>query len=467
MRFLGLELSDAGIMAAASETEGLLELDGSNLQSPGLAVHLQDELIVGMAAEQRVRLNPPKSVSDFWDQLSTDPLKQAGFGGQTVAELAYLHLSQIWENIRKHGDAVAIAVPDPYTQMQLGLILGMAEEMSLPIIGFTSIAVAGSQAADKADLILHLDVQLHRWILTELSQHDGIRQQQVHSLQGIGLNHLKNEWVKTIAEAFIQKTRFDPLHDAAYEQQLYNYLSRLLSESSDQSELAFEVNAGAQSYRVDLEKDVLIAKSEPIWHELRRLIHEIAQREENAGLKVVLQLSHRVATMPGCLAELGRIPDIQVMALPTGAAALGALGLCSQFPPKTAGKGVSYITHRKPPVIDPSPSFFLETNPQPTHILFGHIAYPLSKNPLVICCNPETLQLEIRAQAETGGKCEMLATIENEKGNPVLRNHSPQGIDIDEVAVTGSVKLELGQAIRFDGLKESLQLIAALPSHET
>ena len=37
MSLLGLELSDAGILVAASKPAGLLEIDGNSVESPGFA----------------------------------------------------------------------------------------------------------------------------------------------------------------------------------------------------------------------------------------------------------------------------------------------------------------------------------------------------------------------------------------------------------------------------------------------
>ena len=53
MRLLGLELSDAGILAAGSDSARLLELDGPEKESPGYALAEKNQFTVGKAAEKR------------------------------------------------------------------------------------------------------------------------------------------------------------------------------------------------------------------------------------------------------------------------------------------------------------------------------------------------------------------------------------------------------------------------------
>jgi len=48
MDLLALELSDAGIMAAAKEPPGLLNIDGVDQESPGFALPGKDQLVHGL-----------------------------------------------------------------------------------------------------------------------------------------------------------------------------------------------------------------------------------------------------------------------------------------------------------------------------------------------------------------------------------------------------------------------------------
>ncbi len=102
MTLIGLELSDAGIMAADSTTGKLLQVDGQATESPGFALPGKSGLLVGQAAASKAHLFPRQIINHFWDHLDTDPLSQSGRQGpQSTAEIAYQHLNLIWQHIQK------------------------------------------------------------------------------------------------------------------------------------------------------------------------------------------------------------------------------------------------------------------------------------------------------------------------------------------------------------------------------
>ena len=51
MELIGIELSDAGILAAGGDPAHVLEVDGGSVESPGYALQLKKELAVGHAAD--------------------------------------------------------------------------------------------------------------------------------------------------------------------------------------------------------------------------------------------------------------------------------------------------------------------------------------------------------------------------------------------------------------------------------
>ena len=171
MSIIGLELSDAGIMAADSASEKLLQVDGQAYESPGFALPKKNGLLVGKVAENKAHLFPRQIIHNFWDHLNTDPLEQPGPDvPQSTAEIAYNHLDLIWQHIQQHGNEVIIAVPGFYNRQQLGLLLGIANELSIPVKGFIPLALAASPGAQPGKMILHLDIHLHRLEVTYLKQ---------------------------------------------------------------------------------------------------------------------------------------------------------------------------------------------------------------------------------------------------------------------------------------------------------
>ena len=76
--------------------------------------------------------------------------------------------------------------------------------------------------------VLHLDLELHQAILTVLEYAGGERSGLKRSRYEIALRHgvldMQQTLMQFIAETFIRKTRFDPLHDASTEQRLVDQL---------------------------------------------------------------------------------------------------------------------------------------------------------------------------------------------------------------------------------------------------
>src|SRR5210317_1498209 len=203
MSLIGLELNDAGIIAAAGTPDRLLELDGPATESPGFALPEKKRLLVGKEAEGKAHLFPRQILDRFWDQLDTEPLDQPGkYAPQNHAEIGFHHLSRIWQVIQKHGDEIVLVIPDFYNRQQLGLILGIAQELSMDVKGFVPMALAASSVACPGKTLIHLDVHLHRIEVIYLKQGDYLTIEDSAMTSAKGLIHLYREWMETIAQEF-------------------------------------------------------------------------------------------------------------------------------------------------------------------------------------------------------------------------------------------------------------------------
>ena len=142
MSLLGVELSDAGILVAGNEPAELLKVDGDGVESPGFALPEKNQFALGRAAERKAHLYPRQILNHFWDQLNTEPLEQPSRFAQNHAEIAFEHFGRIWETVKHHGQEMVMAVPGYYSQEHLGYILGITNELSIPVKGFAPLAVA-------------------------------------------------------------------------------------------------------------------------------------------------------------------------------------------------------------------------------------------------------------------------------------------------------------------------------------
>jgi hypothetical protein len=468
MRVLGLEISDAGIMAAEARSGKLLKVDGESLESPGVALLDKKKRLVGGAADRLVCRSPRLVNNAFWDLLDGSPLSQPGYEGITRADLVYGHLKEIWRAVRPHGDEVIMAVPSYFTQEQLGYILGMTSELSMPVRGFVTLAAASAPEPVDSDLIVHVDLSLHRVLITFLEPGERLTQTETLSLQARGMIELVSEWKKSIAGAFVQQTRFDPLYDASSEQELHDRLPALLANLQDKESVPFEMKSGLHKHVVTLTRDLFAEKSAPVFADVAAAVESKRAKAGLRGATTALCLTHRVTRIPGWKESLALLPHTRLFALEPGAGAKGAAKLANLFEDPSAGKSVVLLAsrpwHGVSRGVEDSPESPEGPDRPPTHVLHGAVAYPISASPLVVSSEKGNLRLVLLKENEhpASGHC----TIRREGKQVVLTNLSPSGTLLDGVRITGSAPLSLGQRIRVGESEETLQLIACLNKDE-
>jgi len=467
MTLIGLELSDAGIMAAGSTTEKLLQIDGQATESPGFALPKKGGLLVGTAAESKAHLFPRQIIHHFWDHLNTDPLEQSGQSApQSTAEIAYSHLGHIWQHIQKHGNEVIIAVPGFYDRQQLGLILGIANELSIPVKGFVPLALAASAGAHPGKMMLHLDIHLHRLEVTYLNQGQQLTLEDSVTGTEKGLIYLHKQWAEAIAQEFVSSTRFDPFHQAASEQELYHRLPGILYNLQHSPSIAFDMTGGSRTYGITLTREHLARQAESVYTEIRHIIEGMRTQHGAKGSSVVLQLTHRLARLPGCKEFLAGIKDAEIFELEQGAGARGVLEIWHQLAGQSQSGGISFFNSRPFPHDGSAQAqrrpIDYSLKAYPTHLLYRDIAYQITDKPLTIGCAQDSEQNDVTITGETAGVCPKHFKIELLGGEIILHDMSAQGTFVDEKRVNGSIALKLGQTIRVGTPGEQLHVIACV-----
>jgi hypothetical protein len=472
MSLIGLEISDAGIIAAAGTPDRLLELDGPATESPGFALPEKKRLLVGKEAEGKAHLFPRQILHRFWDQLDTEPLEQpAKYAPRNHAEIVYHHLAHIWQVIQKHGNEIVLVVPEFYNRQQLGLILGIAQELSMNVKGFVPMALAASSVAFPAKMLMHLDIHLHRIEVSYLKQGEYLTIEDSASTSAKGLIHLYREWMETIAQEFVRRTRFDPFHRAASEQELFDRLPGVLAHLQHNSSMVFDMIDTATSYSITLKRDLFTRKAESIYGEVCRLVEKIRKQHGKDEPAVVLQLSDRFSRLPGCRERLSIIKDSQIIELDRGAAASGVLRIWQQLSDQRNAEGISFFTSRpwqnsrRTNAFDPAAQKTVD--PLPTHLLYRSIAYPITEKDLTIGRETGSEKTRVQIYDRAPRISHRYCTIGFHGREVVLNDYSTDGIFVDETRVDGSRALKLGQIIRLGTTAEQLQLIACLNRDET
>jgi hypothetical protein len=466
MSLLGLELSDAGILVAARKSGGLLEIDGNSVESPGFALPEKNRLIVGKAAERKAHLYPRQILNQFWNQLNIEPLEQPSRYAQNHAEIAFAHFAHIWQTVKQHGKEMAIAVPSFYTREHLGLILGITQELGIPVKGFIPQAVAAVPERLPEGLLLHLDLHLYRFEVTHLERAEQLTQKDSIWAEGNGLSKLYRSWVDAIAEEFVRSTRFDPLHQAATEQELYDRLPGILEQLCRNSDVYFEMTGGSKLYHVTLTRDLFYKKGAPVFEELRRFVSRFHERYGKAGVGPVLMLSDRIARLPGVKDMMGEIKNCIIIELEPGAGALGLVRLTSPLFDQQTGNSSPFLTSRPLParghISHDESSQDHEGQTSPTHILYRNLAYPITEKPLVIGLQHAADGSGIKIEGKIAGVSRKHCTVQLEGNNVVLNDYSTYGTFVDENPVNEKTILLLGQTVRVGAPGENLNLIACL-----
>jgi len=466
MNLLGLELCDAGILVAGGEPPRLLRVDEDGSESPGFALPEKKSLVTGRAAERRARLLPRQIMNRFWEQLSTDPLEPALPAAGNLAEVACAHLAHIWEQARHFGNSLVIAVPGFFQRIQLGLLVGMAQELGIPLQGFVSQPVAAAVAGPEG-LHLHVDIHLHRWEVSVLKVNGRLEFKEAFSVNEKGLEGLYKLWVQAAAAEFVRMTRFDPLHSAETEQELYRRLPAVLAALQQEQAAMIAIPAGHSHYSISLPRAVLLETARPVYDELLAVVHDARRRHAAAGTAVVFEVSQRVARLPGIRARLRQTPNTRVVELPAGAAALALPALWREL---TAGRrpaGASFFSSRPwNAAASVSALDHVLATPRPTHLLYRHLAYPITASPLTIGAAPPEEGCGIRIEGEPGGIDSRHCSVHLQGGQAVLTDLSASGTFLNDRRAGGPEALRVGDAIRVGNAAEAIMVIACLDRNE-
>lgn len=302
MKPLALELNDCGIVVSGDPALKGLE------PSPGWAVVEAGGILTGTEAAARLRLNPRLAHRRVWSELELTPLPRPFPRGLSSADLAYAHLGAVWTAVGdrlgtdgRDAGARLLAVSGAFTPDQLGLVLGIAESLELPFTGVVDSAVAAASTRPAQRAVL-LDLDLERAVATALGPTGSgrIAWQRVRSQQGIGWNSLLDLWARAIGREFVKTTRFDPLHTAGSEQQLYLSLPAWLEELARVGSIEAWLEAGGRQHRIALTRERLADAAEPICAALVGLTQSLMS--DSGAFEVVL--THRIGRLPGLVERL-------------------------------------------------------------------------------------------------------------------------------------------------------------------
>ena len=289
-----IELNDSGIIVG--------DKDGIIAQSPGFAFAAEDSLEIGEVAEQKARLQPTNSYNKYWHELSLEPISH-GNNVRHFADIAYaqlLHLAKIGQI----DSDVIFAVSGNFTRQQLAILLGLAKQCPFTPIGVVNSALVAATAGDYSGSTVYVDIQLHQVVLTKLSISEGeLSIDSVIQVPGVGTQNFMDLMMQLTTRLFIQQCRFNPQHNAASEQQLYNELPCWLQQSEgDHGSLMMAVHTAK------MPRENLISSLNGQYQMIKQQIDALATEHS-----VRILINSRMSALPGFIASLQEHPNLVVL----------------------------------------------------------------------------------------------------------------------------------------------------------
>lgn len=292
MSVTGLHLHDAALAVAS---------DGSLVSAAPSVVHADPSraAMMGRAAGDIARLAPRQASADHWATIARD----ASRASAAAVAVAGAELRQrIDASLREAPLQCAVSAAFPAEA--LGVVLALAHREGIRIGGFHDAAALAVASAGLTGTTLVLELGLAHMVATRVEPVDGdIRRRAAVVRRGAGLLSLRQAWLAMVSEAMVLRTRFDPLHEAASEQRLYDLLDDAAARAAATGSTDIELPTGRDPVRVGLSRDQFAEAANDVYREALAALHELRP----AGSRVNVLLDEALTRLPGLLARLAEL----------------------------------------------------------------------------------------------------------------------------------------------------------------
>lgn len=326
------------------------------------------------------RIAPQEINTRYWQHCDQNTIAANGAGMRNAADLIWRHLNEL-KHQHQLQDLVLV-VPSHYREANLQLLLGVAKSSGLEISGLVNKAILAlsSHAATESDY-LHVDVQLHQTVVSAVKVEGGlIKLGSVDVLQDVGIHTMQEALLKGLQQNFIRNDRFDPLHDAATEQQLFDQLSDIALQinESGKANIGLQHQGRIHSSSIDAKEwDALLTPF------VDRIL-EVSKQRDPSTVLVDLNAAFE-STVPAIL-EAARVTVLQGVPVLTPDVKRstddGSLVYLTELPAATITQAA---TKKSRPDV-PAAKSSTPTN-QATHLLFAGRAVPIDSAEVVSAAN--------------------------------------------------------------------------------
>jgi hypothetical protein len=420
------------------------------------------ELLVGAAAWDRARSMPTLTSTHHMSAVLV-PADGERTGSRLLAaelqrRLAAVTAEGVTPMAESSSEPVWLVTPARANTVGLSQLLGLARRLSVPVAGFVDAAVISTAALDCTGPVIVLQLGLHHAgaVLVDAAGGQARRRRSLVA-DGCGLLELYQAWLDLIRATLIRHTRFDPLHSATGEQELFSALPALIAEVATNSVAQVQVHDGSRHYQVDLSLEQLTRAAQLLIGKLSELAHRLRP----AGTPVDLIVPRLVAALPGMQAALGSFHNCRLILLPEGFAAAAA---SSGVLPESQQERVWWLRALRKL---PSERWQAEVNTQvptsaaqgaaPSHVLVASQVYPVGETVLIgrEVEGPATIRVADGLPGVSRRHCTLL----HDGGQVTLLDHSSFGTFVNNERVVERVRVYAGDQIRLGEPGTTLTLI--------
>jgi len=427
MQFTLIDFNDTGIRV--SNGEQLI------LNSPGYAVIKDNQIAFGETAARLTHIYPRATHSDFWYKLGQDAIHSVSNEIRHNADLAFMHLTEINEQSGKPLSWL-IAVPASFNREQLALLLGLLSAANFHKVKLVDSALLASASILNHGKSLHLDIQLHQTVITEIecgNNNTVINSETSTELSVLGVYE---QCAKLISEAFIDQSRFDPLHNAETEQLLYEKIPAHLASLSNSSTVDFNIEYHGQSHHAVISRDAIIKKITPFYQAIKKKIGNTSQ----------LIVSHRLQQLPGFLDDIENTILLDEHAVFTGIKHYtqfifdtdSSTNYLSELPSLTNKKNTQNQTDQ------------IKKNREITHVLISNTAFQLTNQHYFFT---ENHQIQESQNSDT------CYSIYLNNKNWHLQSANDKTVILNDTVITEKTPLNLGDTIKTSKQKNTVTFI--------
>jgi hypothetical protein len=381
----------------------------------------------------------------------------------------------------RDGERIWIATPAQAQTRGLEALLGIVRRLGVPIDGFIDSAAVTTAALQSERNTIVLELGLHHAAATavDCEGSQARRRRSVLTERG-GFIELYQAWLDLITTMMVKRTRFDPLHDAATEQQLFDAIPSLTHAAASTGNTAAIVTKGKERFEVALTRDQFAQAADPIYRSIVGLLHQLRP----AGASLAIVVPRTVAELPGIRQQLEQFVGCELVSVPDGFAAASTSLL--DLPESTTAEDSVRLLRRLPlqtqavltdGVAREPLGQHRSSGPAPSHALLDGRAYSLSCESLVVgrVAEPQSAPSTVMASGTApvpstsryitlpeglAGVSRRHCTFVHDGDELVLLDHSTFGTFVNGERVQERVRVHAGDRVRLGEPGVELALIA-------